>query len=157
MIRFLLDTLCWRRSRGRSSRWSASFPCRSRWESRKHIPHDSSRDAPDIFGRSRHSFSSLTGMQRCCHGSSLQLESGPLWMEGCWSAGTDVACAWTSVAAVQQGNNNKKAKAIQLFRVTQCKIFDNLTIFNVGLLCQERLIEQYLVLGKLDNVWFVAG
>lgn len=157
MIRFLLDILCWRHLRGRSSRWSASFPCRSRWGSRKHIPHDSSRDAPYIFGRLCHSFSSLTGMRRCCHGPSLQLESRPLWMEGCWSAGTDVVCAWTSVAAVQQDNNNKKAKAIQLFEIMQCKIFDYLIIFNVGLLCQERLIQQYLVLWKLDNVWFVAG
>lgn len=48
MIRLLLDILCWRRSQGRSSRWSASFPCRSRYGSRKHIPHNSSRDALDI-------------------------------------------------------------------------------------------------------------
>lgn len=65
---------------------------------------------PGHFGHSCHSSSLLTGMRRCCHGPSLQLESGPLWMEGCWSAGTDVVCAWTSAAAVQQSNNLKKSQ-----------------------------------------------
>lgn len=100
------DILFWRHSRGHSSQWNASFPCRSRWGAGNTFPFDSSRGAAYIFDLCVMGFSSLTGMQRCCHGPFWRLENGPLWAEGCWSAGTDVACAWNLVAGVQQNKNN---------------------------------------------------
>lgn len=41
----------------------------------------------------------LTERQRCCRRASWQCGSGPPWLVGCWAAGTDERCAWTSVAA----------------------------------------------------------
>lgn len=40
----------------------------------------------------------LTGRRRCYRTASWQCENEPLWLGGCWAAGTGGRCAWISVA-----------------------------------------------------------
>lgn len=60
----------------------------------------------------------LTGRRRCYRTASWQCENGPLWLGGCWAAGTGGRCAWIWVAVIIIG----EGREIHRQRISSCHL-----------------------------------
>lgn len=99
----------------------------------------------------------LTGRRRCYRTASWQCENEPLWLGGCWAAGTGGRCAWISVAVIIIGEERER-QTENKFMPPKCTMkhsgtdvwamSGNLTLLRGSLTICDLLLEMILRAGR---------